>query len=192
VVSPQVFADLFSSMINILSHVVLAGFLAQDPIAPDIPVVTVCEAILNRDRYNGKAIIVVGLLSWTFEGNWLYEDCERKIVAAGYAWPNMLSVDWEVSKGIPLILPLELEWDMELVNRKLKVVQETTKLTGPSTGPFSSHWVAMFGRFETGTPLRTKVVGNDKRIVGLGFGHLNSAPARIISSSETYLELEPK
>jgi hypothetical protein len=177
-------------MIHILSHVVLAGFLAQDPTAPDIAIVTVCEAILNRDRYNGKAIIVVGLLGWTFEGNWLSEGCERKIVTDGYAWPNMLSVAFDDSKGT-LVLPLELEWDMELVNKKLKKVQETTKLTGPSTGLFSSHWVAMFGRFETRTPLRT-MVGNGRKIVGFGFGHLNSAPARITTSSGTYLELEPR
>src|ERR1035437_1930623 len=178
-------------MINTLGQFVLAGFLAQEQTVPDIPVVTVCEAILNRDRYNRKAIIVVGLLGWTFEGNWLSENCERKIVTDGYEWPNMLSVDLDVTKTIPLILPMGFEWDMEVLNKKLKTVQETTKLSGSSKGPFSAHWVAMFGRFETRTPLRS-MIGNGGKVVGFGFGHLNSAPARIISCSETSLRLEPK
>jgi hypothetical protein len=47
------------------------------------PVLTVCEALIDPDRYDGKSVIIVGRASGSFEGSWLAEDCGHKVVNSG-------------------------------------------------------------------------------------------------------------
>jgi hypothetical protein len=163
----------------------LAIILGQTPKKQegDIPVVTVCEALQDRTRYNGKAIIVVGRFVGTMEGTWLDENCERKIVTDGYTWDNSISTAYVVSQvEPPPRLPKKFKWDTELLANKLKDVQKTTKLQVLKEYNYSDRWVAIFGRFETRLPF----VGR------FGFGHLNAAPAQLISSVKGYHELKAK
>lgn len=142
-----------------------------------VPVVTVCEALQGRDAYNGKSIVVVGWLSFNVEGSWLSEDCERKIVTDGYIWPNMIAVGYSRSEGGPAPdLPKNFQWNEDLLSKKLKDVQTTTKIQVLNSN-LLSRWVAIFGRFET-LPLRAVRGG--------------SAPGRLVYSGKTIHELKAK
>ena len=128
------------AIMNAVSGLLLSGLLFTGSLAiilgqtpkkqeGDIPVVTVCEALQDRARYNGKAIIVVGRFVGTMEGTWLDENCERKIVTDGYTWDNSISTAYVVSQvEPPPRLPKKFKWDTELLANKLKDVQKTTKL----------------------------------------------------------------
>ena len=76
------------------------GQVAQDSIV-GVPVVTVCEALHDLGRYNGKSIVLVGRFGSTDEGSWLSEDCERKIVTNGYTWADIISTTYPRSKVEP-------------------------------------------------------------------------------------------
>jgi hypothetical protein len=157
-----------------------------------VPVVTVCEALQDRELYNGKAIVVVGRLASTDEGSWIGEDCERKIVTDGYTWANIISTTYARSQVEPPPgLPKEFKWDTGLLTNKLKDVQKTTKLEVLKEYNYSDRWVAIFGRFETRSPLQA-VSGGRGQLMGYGFGHLNSAPAQLISGEKGFHELKAK
>jgi hypothetical protein len=40
-----------------------------------VAVLTVCEALNDLSRYNGKTVVLVGKFASTSEGAWLSEDC---------------------------------------------------------------------------------------------------------------------
>jgi hypothetical protein len=182
------------AIMNAVSGLILSGLLftssleiifgqIQEKQKGDIPVVTVCEALQDRSLYNGKAIIVVGRFVGTMEGTWLSENCEHKIVTDGYTWDNSISTAYVVSEvEPPPSLPKGFKWDKELLANKLKELQKTTKLQVLKEYNYSDKWVAIFGRFETQSPL----VGR------FGFGHLNGSPAQLISSVKGYHELKAK
>ena len=53
------------SQITALSCVLVAGFLTAA--TDDVPVLTVCEALKDVQRFEGKSVIVVGRVSFTGE-----------------------------------------------------------------------------------------------------------------------------
>jgi hypothetical protein len=69
--------------------------IAQPPqhASAGFPMVTVCEALKNRDLYNGATVIVVGKLESGYHGRWLREDCQEKLVTDGYTWQHSISVE---------------------------------------------------------------------------------------------------
>ena len=71
------------------------------------------------------------------------------------------------------------------MRKKLRDVQKTTRLQGEG-----DRWVAIFGRFETRSPLQP-VTGDRGELMGYGFGHVNYAPAQLISYNGPH-ELQPK
>jgi hypothetical protein len=155
-----------------------------------VPVVTVCEALHDLSRYNGESIIVVGRLGHTDEGSWLSEDCENQIKTGEYKWANAISTTYALSDvEPPPILPKGFKWDRDLLTNKLKEVQRTTKLQVLKEHNYSDKWVAFFGRFETRLPLQV-VVGGGGKLMGYGFGHLNGAPAQLISPQGGFHELK--
>ena len=157
-----------------------------------VPVVTVCEALHDLARYNGKSIVVVGRFGSTGEGSWLSEDCERKIITDGYTWANAISTTYSRSEAQPPPgLPKGFKWNEELLTRKLMDVQKTTKLQVFKEYKYSDRWFAIFGRFETRLPLQVAVGGSGK-LMGYGFGHLNTAPAQLISGDAGFHELKAK
>jgi hypothetical protein len=170
-----------------LKLVFLSVSLLGVALGQGVPVVTVCEALQDRDLYNGKSIVVVGRHGGTDEGSWLSEDCERKIVTDGYTWANVISTTYARSQVEPPPgLPRGFSWNTELMANKLKDVQKTTKLQEHGDG-----WVAIFGRFETRSPLQS-VRGGSGQLMGYGFGHLNYAPAQLISGEKGFHELKAK
>ncbi len=77
--------DRSSILLAILSCALCGSSLGQPPAAPSeaLPVITVCEALEDLSRYNGKSVVIVGRSSYTNEGSWLTEDCKHKIVTEG-------------------------------------------------------------------------------------------------------------
>jgi hypothetical protein len=43
------------------------------------PVITVCEALTDLQRYQGKDVIILGKYVHTMEGNWLVAECGFKV-----------------------------------------------------------------------------------------------------------------
>jgi hypothetical protein len=85
-------------------------------------------------------------------------------------------------------LPKGFRWDPKLLVKKLKDVQRTTRLRTYKKLNYSDKWVAIFGRFETRVPLQVVSVGGTSR--GIGFGHLDAAPARLIFNQKGFHELK--
>lgn len=165
------------------------GQATPSPAQP-IAVITVCEALKNLSLYNGKPIVIVGRLGGTFEGSWLSENCDSSLITDGYTWSNIISTSYLRSETEPPPpLPQNFKWDKELLQSKLKQLQATTRLRDAKTLEYSDKWVAIFGRFEARLPLRTAVAGDGKPR-GYGFGHLNAAPAQLISHAQGYRELK--
>jgi hypothetical protein len=168
-------------MISILSHVVLAGFLAQEQTAPDIPVVTVCEALEGWDRYNGKSIIVIGLVIPTVEGTWQSETCKRKTSIGGSEIDKCNSTIYVVS-GVaraPSCLK-DFRWDYTSLDAKLKELQRSARLDPAARDRFrrsGAEWMAIYGRFETSS-----------QGPGRGSGYLGGSRAQLISGKDCFHE----
>jgi len=159
---------------------------------PDIPVLTVCEALNDLHKYNDKAVVLVGKLMGTDEGRWLSEDCQHKIITDGYTWQNIVSLAYSRSHvKSPPTLPESFKWNARLLIAKLKQVQKTTTLEVPKQRNYGDKWFAIFGRFETRLPLQV-VQGRGGKQFGYGFGHMNAAPAQLISDDEDRRELKPQ
>ena len=69
--------------------------------SPKIPVLTVCEALSDADKYEGKSVIIVGRLASTDEGVWLTEDCGLKIVRGGREFGAQISTVYFESDFAP-------------------------------------------------------------------------------------------
>jgi hypothetical protein len=71
----------------------LAAFALLVPAAnaQQIPVLTVCEALHELPKYNGKVVIVVGRTFLTFEGSFMNEKCEPDgtTMVQGKKWLSM-------------------------------------------------------------------------------------------------------
>lgn len=55
------------------------------------PVLTVCEALMEPDRYDGKSVVIVARSVGTSEGSWLSEDCGLEVTNAGREFPPVIS-----------------------------------------------------------------------------------------------------
>ena len=150
----------------------LFAFWVSDP-AP-VPVMTVCQALQDRDRLHGKTIVVVGSLEGTDEGTWLSEECKDKVVTDGFTWPNSIARTYSREGADP---PAGFQWDRKSLAAKLREVRKSTKLRR-SQGS-NERWHAMVGRFETHNPLQV-ASGADRKLRGAGFGHLGTSPAQLV------------
>ncbi|HEY4364856.1 MAG TPA: hypothetical protein VGN17_28085 [Bryobacteraceae bacterium] len=153
--------------------------------ADTLPVLTLCEALSNLSKFDGKQVIVVGRLSSTFEGAWLAEDCGLKIVNADREFPPVISLAYAVGEvAPPPSLPDGFKWDKALLRQKLDLVRRTTRLRRRD----HDHWYAVAGRLETHLPQDIKL-GNGRIAQFTGFGHLNGSPAQMIASSGGSIKL---
>ena len=146
---------------------------------------TVCELTSNLKEYNGKTIAVVGWLGATMEGAWLLgEDCGQKLRTNDFVWPNTLWLQLEPSA--PAMARAESLIDESLVRQKLTEVAARTK--SPSK---QIELAVLYGRLETMDTFET-YIGGDGKVHGIGFGHLNSAPAQLVFSDRVIKTLFEK
>lgn len=169
---------------NVWSFVLLitAGGTARS--AEEPPILTVCEALKDPGRYDGKTVIIVGRAVGTSEGTWLREDCGLTITNADHEFEPMISTASLVSREEPPPqLPRHFHWNRPLVRQKLDEVKRTTHLSDPN-----DTWVAAFGRLETKLPWHLKFGDRDGLV--FGFGHLGAAPAQLIGPHHGYITLQ--
>jgi hypothetical protein len=166
----------------------LACAQEANPSSEAIPIVSVCQALQDRVLHNGKTIIVVGLMGGSDHGAWMNEKCEHTIVTDGFSWPNIISLAYSSVTDAPLKVPSNFHWDEKLLDAKRKEIEKRTvaKRDNPD-----DRWYAILGRFETWIPLQTVSLGSG-RLMGYGFGHLNAAPAQLITDKEHRHELRAK
>ena len=151
--------------IGVLVCALLAGRLGLS--ADDIPVLTVCEALTDLPRFDGKSVIIVGRMASTDEGSWISETCGKKIVWEKNEFDPMISTSYFRDRvAPPPEKPVGFAWDERALKQKLEQVKMTTKLRGSY-----DRWVAVFGRLETKQP---------------GYGHLGAAPGQLISRQDPH------
>ena len=158
----------------------MAGAQESKPSSEIIPIVSVCQALQDRVQYHGRTIIVVGLVGASDEGQWLIGKCDHRIVTDGFSWGNIISLAVSNPKEPPLRIPPDSPWDENLLEAKRKEIEK--RMPAKKDNP-DDKWYAIVGRFETRIPLQTAIAGGG-RIMGYGFGHLNSAPAQLIADQE--------
>lgn len=143
----------------------LAAGLSSGATDEPVPVLTVCEALKDTARYDGKTVVVVGRLDSTSEGGWLNAECGFTVRNGGRDFRPSISVTYVVGQvAPPPPLPLGFKWDRGLLREKISEVKRSTKLQYKG-----ERWEAVFGRLETRLPANMA-----------GFGHLNGAPAQLI------------
>jgi hypothetical protein len=157
------------------------AFLFSLPAAaalPAVPLLSVCEVLDSRLAYNGKAVIVVGRVTHTMEGQWLGQDCGQELVIDGYGWHYQISLTYlgNTAKPPPA-KPTGFQWNSSLILAKLKEVQRTTELRPSTQLRYSQEWAAVFGRFDTLEKFPI-CAGYPKR--PCGFAHLGGAPAQLV------------
>jgi hypothetical protein len=140
--------------------------------AQPIPVLTVCEALHDLEKYNGKVVIVVGRAFWTFEGSFMNEECGRDgtTMVQGQEWLNMIAFG---PRNVDMAIAFE--WDMDALTRKLKQVQQTTRIQERAIPISGEGWSAVCGRLESPRSLQPP----GKRNAGNGYGANGSVPAQL-------------
>lgn len=58
------------------------------------PVITVCEALTDLQRYQGKDAIIVGKSVQTMEGHWLGAECGFKVKNGGREFETSISIGY--------------------------------------------------------------------------------------------------
>lgn len=159
------------------------------------PVITVCEALADMQRYEGKAVIVVGRHSHTDEGAWLDAECGFTVKNGGTEFPSpSISVSYAASDfDPPPGKPLGFRWDKPLLLRTLQQITNTTKLRVMREINYTDQWMAVFGRLETHLPRKRHIIdgfGREGDVYTRGFGHLAGSPAQLISPDNGFVVLK--
>lgn len=163
---------------------------ARSAASANIPVLTVCEALSDADKYEGKSVIIVGRTASTDEGVWLTEDCGLKVVRGDREFGAQISTVYSESDfAPPPRLPDGFKWDKRLLHQKLTQIKQTTELHTYKDRKYNEHWYAMFGRLETRLPRRLSR-GNNIKAYTNGFGHLSESPAQLVSPGNGSLRLK--
>jgi hypothetical protein len=157
-----------------------------------VPVLTVCQALASPHAFAKRNLVIVGRLMGTDEGAWLDQDCSsnpiirgNKVVVAGKEYPTAISFEFSPELGPPPSFPKAFGWNRSALQAALHDVKETTLHEG------NSRWYAVYGRLENTIPW---VVSRTPEgiVTRNGYGHLNSAPAALITAENTRLELKRK
>ena len=86
--------------------------------AQSIPLLTVCEALHDLPKYNGRFVIVVGRAFTTFDGSFMNEECEPggTITIEGKKWQSMIAFDFRKTTD----RPVTVQWELDRLKEKLK------------------------------------------------------------------------
>ena len=168
------------------------GAFSQESLAPlpDVPIVTVCEALTELQRYDGKTIVVIGRFSHTDEGSWLDAECGFRVQNAKWEFPTVISTSYTASEFAPApIKPPDFRWDEPLLRQKLEQLKRTTTLREVRSINYTDRWMAFFGRLETQLPRKIRVSAKTLGYTS-GFGHQSLAPAQLIPARDGFLVLK--
>ena len=159
----------------------------QQPPKTVIPVLTVCEALRNIKSYRGKEIAVVGRSAFTFEGDFISEQCEPDgtVMIQGHKW---LTTIYLTHVDETFATQKTLAIDENLLQQKLALVRRSTNLTTRNKPPqekgmFSDHWLAVVGRLESPgllIPHRPPQGVDPVNKPGNGYGSNGSVPAKMV------------
>jgi hypothetical protein len=177
----------------LLGIVLLAGSHAQPNPQPLKPV-TVCEILMNQEKYNGTNVAAIGRSSQTSEGHWLMEDkCDRNYETNGFVWENIIWVQC-CSQPAPDPSSGSLLLDEAALIEKLAQLRKSTKLQmisrqsyrvtdGKSAGRVNikDTWAVVYGRIDARKNLRTYSIGKNQ-VRGIGYGQIGAAPAQIVTN----------
>jgi hypothetical protein len=149
--------------------------------AADVPLTpaTVCEVLADLPSFEGKAVAVVGRLSFRSEGSWLGEDtCGRDQGKPGSNPSSILWLSLE-EKSAPRFTE-RLEIDGSIAKTKLDAVKKHTRLGKFEFGtPEYDRWVVVYGRVRTREAPRP---GNRKPPT-----NREKAPADLLYAGGTYI-----
>jgi hypothetical protein len=134
---------------------------------------SVCTLLQELETYNGKTVVVRGVVRGTSEGTWLMGEGCKPLVTKGFVWPSAIAL---VAPGNPDTLhEPDFEPDRDMI---AKVMQ---KVRSMAPDPLKDRVILTYtGLFETREKLDA-YIGTDAcgKPWGFGFGHLNEAPAQI-------------
>jgi len=145
---------------------------------------SVCMLLQGLETYNGRIVVVRGLVRSTSEGAWLIGEQCNPLITKGFVWPSAIAL---VSPGNPDALH---EADFQPDSNAIAKVMEKVKNMAPD--PLKDRIILTYvGLFETRERLDGYIGkdANDKPR-GIGFGHLNAAPAQIQvkNASDPYVD----
>jgi hypothetical protein len=155
--------------------------LLSAPGPPQMAPISVCTALADRLRFNGKIISVRGYEESTDEGSWLKGDCKVHVTTGGRPWPNLI---WLSISHRDSLHEIPFQTNMDALRRFGDVTAKATR-----SGHTYRAWVTYEGMFETeGVPeIGGGRVGPGE---GVGFGHLNGAPAQLVIKTVRDLKVE--
>lgn len=146
---------------------------------------TVCEALKDRKLHSGKMIAIVGRWSATDEGVWLECECDSELKTGGHVWSNSIWLELDLSSASAFAgkMPVNLvaaKREIEKAKKRKKPLDD------------KAMWGIVYGRFETPDELQTTVARDGVSVYGVGFGHLNEAPAQLVYKAKDVLLLQDK
>jgi hypothetical protein len=164
-----------------LALLLVAFYLFAAPRKPEITAISVCTALADRIRLNGKIISVRGYEESTDEGSWLKGDCKTHVTADGHDWPDLI---WLSISHRDTLDTIPFQTDVNALHRFGDITAKAAR-----SGHKYRAWVTYEGMFETEGDLQ---IGGDKvgPSFGVGFGHLNGAPAQLVIKTVRDLKIQ--
>jgi hypothetical protein len=149
--------------------------------------VTVCRALADPLKYNGKMILLEGDIFGTDEGGWLTASgCPTSFVTGGHVWPNSIFLQGDPTDKhnlhkVDFAYNDASETRALAKARSLKQQYPGKKLRWTYEGLLETRtdWESFLAKYPNGT----------KRYIG--FGHLSEAPAQLIVKAIHDVSLAP-
>ena len=167
-----IFFIFLASSIGAQQRKVIKGNRAQ--------VVSVCDVVMNRLKYDGQLINVRGVVLGTEEGMWIAAPgkCTPGLTTFGYSWPDII---WVAPPDSPGRLH---DVDFQLDLRNLEQIDQ--QIRAMNVDPSKDRvWLTVSGLFETRVYEPTGVSTSGRGNQGAsGFGHMNSAPGQLLVKGE--------
>ena len=142
---------------------------------------SVCDILADPLKYNYQLVKIRGVSVGTDEGWWIGPDkpCSRPLTTGGYTWPSIIWVE-SVDESRPS-RGVQFRTDHNAVNKidgavaRMHIDPKLDRI-----------WLNFTGVFETRV-FTSKDIGKGR---AFGFGHMNSAPARLLLKTVTDLHVE--
>ncbi len=140
-------------------------------------ILSVCNLIAQRDKYDGKVVTVRGELKSGTEGSWLINatECDSRLVTKGVVWPNIVHLAYPNNRSSNPMdqADFAIDWGAE------KRIGAWVLRSG--FNPDRDHLIETFvGLFRTYPDLENRVSPNMQDGVRAGFGHLGAAPMQLL------------